>query len=1201
MKRFDLLKTPLTGTNLIEASAGTGKTYTITGVFLRLILEKQLPVENILVVTFTEAATAELKDRIRNRLKEARKYCITGDTQDPFLDNLINQQENREYALSLLTNAIRSFDQAAIFTIHGFCFRMLYEYAFESGSMFDTELMTDQEEFKQEILDDFWRHYLYKEFPLFINFILGKNISPSTIVSFNVSVFAHKGLKILPRIEKPDTLKIQENFKQAFSKVASSWPSYKNEIETILLQEIGLNRNTYRKSSIPALIKKMDDCAKSSGQDPFLFIGFEKFTKSSILKATKKKHDPVSHHFFGLCEDLKQIQDELLDLFEQSLIALKIELIAFLQTQLVKRKKDKNIRSFDDLLLNLYNAINKNDGQPLLNTLRNTYQAALIDEFQDTDPIQYAIFNKIFEDKNSILFLIGDPKQAIYGFRGADIFTYMGASKKAEKQYTLSENWRSDASLINAINTIFNNVKTPFVFDDIGFNPVTPAPKKESDPLIIDGKAVSPFNIWYIDAENKKGISKTIAREKITLAVTAEISHLLHLSNTNRATLGKKRIKEGDIAVLVRRNSEAEIMQNALFNLNIKSVVHSSGNIFDSFEAFEMERVLRGIISPNSESALKSALTTQMIGFTGNTIFHVMQDESEYEEIRARFRTYNQMWCTQGFIRMFNYFMKKENILGRLMGFQDGERRSTNIRHLAEILHETNIREHPGLEELIAWLSRQRDPSRPRLEEHQLRLESDENAVKLVTVHKSKGLEYPIVFCPFMWDGSKIKNKDSFFSFHDQKDSMRLTLDFGSDDMEENKLQAEKEILAENARLLYVALTRAKNCCYMVFGHINEAETSAPAYLFHTSKENNDKDSLSFAANVSKNGDGTQILPELEKMSHQADGNIIISPLPAKKGEVYSPSAISPQTLDCLKFTGDIENNWQFSSFTSLIHNFSHDTESVDSDLVILPNNDVIGLEKSSVNDQEKNIFLFPRGATTGNCLHDIFEHLDYTENTPSHRQHLVTEKLMDYGFESQWQETILWLIKNVLKSPMNSDNTTFSLSDIGIKDRINELEFYFPLTTITPDKLKQVLQKYEGTGFSAAFIKRVGQLNFGSIKGFLKGFIDLVFTYKGRFFLLDWKSNYLGNRYEDYTPKALSFVMEKELYILQYLIYTVALNQYLKTRMPSYDYETSFGGIYYIFLRGINPDKATGCGIYRDVPDRGLIEELSEALVSAQ
>jgi ATP-dependent exoDNAse (exonuclease V) beta subunit (contains helicase and exonuclease domains) len=480
-KTFDLLTNPLEGINLIEASAGTGKTFTIAGLFLRLILEKNLLVNEILVVTFTKAATAELNDRIRNLLKEAIEGFARGQSDDEFLNGLIKQYPDPLPSLKRLKEALRDFDEAAIFTIHGFCQRVLKEHAFESSLLFDTELITDEEALKQEIIDDFWRINFYNASPLFIHYALNNHCTPENLLKL-VRTYSDKPLlKVIPQVTIPDTSQEEKNFNDAFNKARDSWQSSKADVEKILANQIGFKQSVV--SKVPELIIGFDYFLNAGNKNFTLFHQFDLFTVSGVKKATKKNYEPPQHPFFDFCEILKEKLQALSGVYEQRLLGLKTSLFTFLHQSLGKQKQRRNVQSFYDLLSKLRNALADKSGAELAKIIRAKYHAALIDEFQDTDPLQYEIFHNIFKNQGGILFLIGDPKQAIYSFRGADIFAYLLAISQVEKKYTLKENWRSDPQLINAVNTIFSHVKNPFVFEGIKFQEASAAKIKKLSRL----------------------------------------------------------------------------------------------------------------------------------------------------------------------------------------------------------------------------------------------------------------------------------------------------------------------------------------------------------------------------------------------------------------------------------------------------------------------------------------------------------------------------------------------------------------------------------------------------------------------------------------------------------------------------------------------------------------------------------------------
>ncbi|HEX9971074.1 MAG TPA: exodeoxyribonuclease V subunit beta [bacterium] len=1200
-QQFDLLNSPLEGVNLIEASAGTGKTYTITGLFLRLIVEKKLTVDQILVVTFTEAATNELKDRVRKKLREAIEAFSIQECEDSVTFNFIKKNADNPGALSSLQDALRDFDQAAIFTIHGFCQRMLIENAFESSSLFDTELVTDQENLKREIVQDFWRKHFYHASPLFVNYALRRGFHPDKLLNLLGNKIFQPGLKIIPHVEPLDSTSQQQAFQDAFYQAKQLWNSARPEVAEILLNDKGLNRNKYRQGNIGIWIETMDQYLASGENNPVLFDKFEKFTANEISNAMKNGFAVPSHPFFNLCQNLKEKSDELTSILERQILGLKNELFNTVREELQKKKADRNVQSFDDLLLKLFHALSDESGKELAQSIRKKYHAALIDEFQDTDPVQYAIFKTIFDHENSILFLIGDPKQAIYGFRGADIFAYMEASNHAQTRYTLVKNWRSGKNLVAAINTIFGNASNPFVYDAIPYEQITAA-KETTDQVVFDlqdDKTNASLQLWFLEAgrfsDSGKPISKSAARELIFVAVSNEIARLIKLGKAQKALISGEPLKAADIAVLVRRNAEAIQMQQALSQLNVPSVLYSNANIFDSHEAMEMERVLAAIAEPNNEKLLKAALATDMLGISGEALDQMMDDEIHWESWLIKFRNHHETWSKRGFMRMFRQFLSDEKILARLMSLPDGERRNTNVLHLSEILHQASIEKNLKLIDVVKWLSEQRDPNSPRLEEHQLRLESDEKAVKIVTIHKSKGLEYPIVFCPFTWDGSKIKNTDSDFAFHDENDNMRFTLDLGSDQAELNRMAAEKELLAENLRLFYVALTRAKHRCYVVWGRINESETSAPAYIFHQPEILSSESIVNSVSEHVKSLTDDVMLKELKSLQDRSAGTVTLSPLPIEPA--VAPLSFEDQQTILIpkKFDANIDRQWHVSSFSSLVYRHSYETELADYDTV--PGQSPATPEKIVTLEPISPIFDFPGGRKAGMFFHHLFENLDFILKDKPLMQSLVADSLSNFGYHLEWQQTICDMIERVISVPLDPSRSDFTLSRISQTDRLNELEFYFPIQSISTQKLNSLFSKYQGNQIPDAFPEQIEKLNFAPLRGFMKGFIDMVFRFEDKFYLVDWKSNNLGNRVEDYNQKMLHSEMTAQYYFLQYYIYTVALDKYLKLRQPGYRYERDFGGVFYIFSRGIDPQKGHEFGVYRDTPAVEFIAELSELL----
>jgi exodeoxyribonuclease V beta subunit len=502
MNSLDHLQVSLEGRKLIESSAGTGKTYAIASLYARLLLQKRLETHEILVVTFTEAATNDLRRRIRESLRSTLTTFDLGRSDDPFLVRLLQETSDIPRARRLLNTALQSFDEAAIFTIHGFCQRILQEGAFETAFLFDTELVTDQRHIVQEVVDDFWRHQLYGASTGFLQHALSRHLSPKRLVECLGNSPTNPFLTLLPELSNAAIGAIgplEDKVHCLFEEARQVWIDSRRAIEDLLADHRGLNKGTHSKNAI--LQNVLEAERYLSTENPFpLSSAIEKFSNSALSKATKKGYAPPEHRFFSICEDLKSIHSELTRFYDLKVIALKSALLRYVRRELRARKQQQNVRFFDDLLLDLYSVLQSRRGAEVAEAIRNRYRAVLIDEFQDTDPVQYAIFRSVYNHPGVSLFLIGDPKQAIYSFRGADIFAYLRAAKEISDKYTLTQNWRSTPELITAINAIFARAEFPFVFPEIEFHAAQAAPQAQPQGFTWAARTdPSPFKIWFVD------------------------------------------------------------------------------------------------------------------------------------------------------------------------------------------------------------------------------------------------------------------------------------------------------------------------------------------------------------------------------------------------------------------------------------------------------------------------------------------------------------------------------------------------------------------------------------------------------------------------------------------------------------------------------------------------------------------------------
>ena len=1183
--RFDLLKSPLDGTNLIEASAGTGKTYAIAGLFLRLLLEKHMAPSEILVMTYTVAATEELRDRIRRKIRAALDALAGSGTKDQFLGDLVSGLADRKDARDRLREALRSFDEAPIFTIHSFCQRMLGENAFESGSPFDTELLPDERGLREEIVRDFWRRHFYEAPVEFVHYARGRCKGPASFVSLLRAAPLRPDARIIPEAP-PSAFRSLEALRDSFAGLRKAWFESRAGVETAFHDE-GLNKKQYGRPE--RFVVAMDTFLARPWAALPLSSDLMKFSPDALAKAAKKGHSAPTHLFFERFRDFEAAVQALAVEMEGQIRFLRCELFRYVRQELATRKWRRNLRSYDDLLTDLRKALGSAEAGVLSGAIRKKYRAALIDEFQDTDPVQFAIFESVFGQGGTTLFLIGDPKQAIYSFRGADLFAYIRAASYVKRRYTLAENWRSEPGLIRAVNTLFSRPRHPFLYEAVPFEPARPA-AGETRALTIGGRCEPPLQLWALDGGGET-VSVEQARERIRRAVAAEIARLIEAGRRGEVLIGPETLREADMAVLVRTNREALLMQDALIELGVHSVLYTTGNLFDTREARQVELLLRAVAEPNEETAVRTALATDIMGLDGAAIDGLMGDADALEERIRRFHDWRDTWERHGFVRMFRELMLAEQVRPRLLSFPGGERRLTNVLHLAEVLHGEEMRRRPGTSGLIQWLAKQRDEETPRREEHQLRLESDADAVKVVTIHKSKGLEYPVVFCPFNWGMSRVGRE--VFSFHDEADGWRLNvaLEAAGD---EARRAAEREQLAENVRLLYVSVTRARNRCYLVWGPINNAETSSLAYILH-SPDGDAGSAVDETANrvATMGEDGMR--RDMEAIAADSAGAVAFRLLPEGPGPVIPPYEGEIGPLGAREFRRVVGRSFEVASFSSLIDEADRGV-AVGEGLTELPDHDKESPRRAAAKPAEPSgIFAFPRGPRAGKCLHAVFERLDFTRTERNTVGEIVSAALAEYGYEQRWIDTLCDMIGRVMEAPLDRGSGVV-LSGLARQRCLHELSFYFPLKALTPTKLRTLFSR---TGSVADDLpERIGSLRFRPVEGFMRGFIDLVFEHGGRYYLVDWKSNHLGSRPEDYGPEPLAAVMRDDLYVLQYHLYAVALHEYLKSRMKDYDYDRHFGGAIYVFLRGVDPAMDPDYGMFRDRPERGLIEALSEGLV---
>ena len=651
-------------------------------------------------------------------------------------------------------DAIRRFDEAAVFTIHGFCQRILGENAFESGVSFDAALVAQPQDFMLEIAQDFWRKEFYEADPEQIAHALKKGRTPEYYAKLLNFGLKYPGIAIIPQVDRP-VFSAALAFENARSKVAQAWTKSREQVLAVFEsgQLNGTQYGTPDSGKSRNFAAAMDSYVAAGEPGLPLFEAFKYFCAETVQGAVKKNCKAPDLDFFRLCQDLNNAALERDREMDQYLLHLDWSLFRFAEETAPERKRAKNIRFFDDLVLGFQKALSGPMGPALTEAVRKKYRAALIDEFQDTDAAQYEIFYKLFTGKNQALFLIGDPKQAIYGFRGADLFSYLQASRKAEQRYSLANNWRSTPELIRGVNAVFSRNPNPFVLDEIQFKPVLPKPGADavSSP---DDPQTAALEIWALPPQKNKAVGIGEVVDIAVRAVTSEVVRLL-------GAPGKRQYAPGDIAVLVRFNRHALAVREGLQKAGIHSVLKKTGDLFKTTEAVELRRIMAAVAS-NRLQSIKSALSVSYMGWTALELDRLIPGEEGVEEVLTLFSGLHEVWQKNGFMRMFTTLQKKQNLSASVLALPGGERSLTNILHLAEVLHQAERERKLGVSGLIKWLDRQMDPGTPRNEEFQLRLESDAQGRSGGDHARKQGAGIPCGFLPVFVAGVRAPKERAF-------------------------------------------------------------------------------------------------------------------------------------------------------------------------------------------------------------------------------------------------------------------------------------------------------------------------------------------------------------------------------------------------------------------------------------------------------
>ena len=1242
MKPLDPLTLDLTGLNLIEASAGTGKTYTLTSLVLRLVAEEGLRIDEILTVTFTEAATVELGMRIRARLREGLDALERGRAEDPLYRKWLDAGPERRRIMARLDGALRDIDRGAVFTIHGFCRRVLEDYALETRIPQGQEILTDPTPLVDEVVRDFWALELFRGHPVLLDALGDPAALLEDLVRLGRTAAERPDLALEPL--NRDAADPEPPPVGSWDEASALFRDEKTVIEGQLLAKDVLNKNSYSKEKVEKLLERAE--AFLTGNRPLIYRlpkPLESLKESFLKKRTRKGKVPPDHEFFRRFEALAGELDAVREWVDLRLDDLRRRLVAYVREEATARRDRARQLSFPDLIHRLREALASPSADALRSGVKEAFKAALIDEFQDTDPIQFAIFRELFGDGSVPFLLIGDPKQSIYAFRGADLLAYLEAVEaRRDRTFTLDRNWRSDGTLVKALNALFGRCDDPFLDDRIPFRPVGVPPHHEQREIRIRGRTVPALGFRFLEArpetsgtEKKKGpprFGKTEGVEVAARTAAHDLARLLRDGVEAAGPDGARRLGPSDAAVLVRNHKQAQAMETALHAAGLPCVLFSDRSVYDSPEAEDLRGFLEGVAEPGRRDRVLRALVTDLVGLTGNRIAELEEEDAAWGAWILRFREWHALWSEQGFMALMTSLTtltapdSPHPLAARWLAREGGERRMTNLRHLVDLMHRAEGEERLGPTGLLRWLVRRIEAEARPTDDTQLRLESDAEAVRIVTQHKSKGLEYPLVYCPFLWhadfhglDGSSAPRGS--FVVHDEEPPHQNRLYFTEAGKARRKDDALREARAEDLRLLYVALTRARHLCLVLWGGFREMEKSALARLLHAADP--EVRSLDFEEHVAGLEDAS-LTAALDRLAEASDGAAGWSVSDPDATDRYDAKVSSPPVLSRREAKRDVLAVRSRSSFTGLVRAGSrgahedepdHDETPEEDFPVITPGGaDASAFEKEGASPQGTLDFGgdritvplndFPRGAIAGTGLHHLLEHLDFTAS-PDDRVEPIRRALTRFKFRPEdrpdrWLGPVNASLTALLETPLPGGASGIRLSTIRAEDRLDEWEFLLPAALdrrrdrgIAPREIAAAMGKNEA--LSARYLADLTSLGFEGLRGFLKGFVDLVFVHDGRWYLADYKSNRLGPVFGDYAEHRLIEAMESHHYYLQYHLYTVALNRFLALRLgETYHYETHFGGVFYLFLRGIRggaPGESRG--IFFDRPSHRVVKGL--------
>lgn len=1090
------------GVAILEASAGTGKTFTIAALAVRYVAAGH-PLEDLLIVTFTRMATGELRERVRDRLVSAERILdehLTHGTEPPQDDEIAMlliigaTKEEIATARDRLRTAVADFDAATITTTHGFCLEALGSLGFTGDVAPDTTFVEDVGDLIDEVVDDLY----VRRFHWDPNRALG----PQEARAITTAAIANPADALEPRNARPDTY-----------------------------------------------------------------------------------------------------------------AAMRVRLAQAARQELERRKRLGSVMTYDDLLTRLDATLRDPDsGETVAQRLRDRYKVVLVDEFQDTDPVQWSIMHRAFDHEDGTLVLIGDPKQAIYAFRGADVYAYLNAARTATNRQTLGTNYRSDQQLISAYDQLFQGSQLghpDIVYRDVEAVEANRGSRLRGAPVgealrlrVVDRRSgvvpLTPKGFASV-AGTRAHIAHDVAGQVVELL---ESGAEIETRAPDGSPTGTRTVRPGDLAVLVRRNRDAAAIRAQLDARGVPAVLAGAGSVFDADASRDWLRLLEALERPSSSPRARAVALTVFLGWPADRIAGATDED--WETVHRRMHAWAHVLRERGVASLVETITTQERLPERMLAVTDGERALTDLRHVGQLLHRASTDEHLGIAALTAWLRKRiAEAARDADEERSRRLESDAAAVQVLTIHRSKGLEFPIVFYPDLWEPSWISREAEPVFFHDPDNQDRRTIDVGLDggSYAAHRRQHERETRGEDLRLAYVALTRAQHQA-VVWWAGSWASQDAPLSRLLFSRDP--------GGAIAPAGQGVpsdeDVLQRLADLAAGCPGCVSVETSTVSAPARWGAETVEHGELAAARFERGIDRTWRRTSYSNITAATSHGDAGAGGPAAAASEPEADGAlltdEPAETPDLPAVAAVpladMPGGVHVGTLVHDLLERTDFTADPlPDELRARLAEAQARRAVDVGPPEVFVDGLATALRTPFDG----VTLTAIARHDRLDELEFEMPLVggatptgVLTPGAIGRVLREHlPADDPLRAYAERLADPDLrAALRGYLTGSIDLVFRLPGprpRYGIADYKTNRLAA----FDADALREEMYASHYALQGLLYTVALHRYLRWRVPDHDPATDLAGVHYLFLRGMTGEP--GAGVFSWHPPGDLVVALSDVL----